>query len=382
MTPPKTPPAFRIPLFDLKAQHASIREEIREAVCAVLESNAFILGPEVLAFETEAARYLGCRHAIGVASGTDALVLALRAAGVGPGDEVIVPPLTFGATALSVRNVGATPVFADIDAATFNLEPDSVRKRLSPRTKAVLPVHLYGLPADMDALSSIARDRGLALIEDAAQAIGAQYRGLKAGSLGTAACFSFYPTKNLGAAGDGGLVTTNDDALASRVRLLREHGARERYVHDVVGTNSRLDEIQAAVLRVKLRRLDAWNAARARNANVYREALELAPGVTLPAAPGDRTHVYHLFVVRVADNRRVRDALAVAGIGSGIYYPSPLHLQPAFRDMGAVEGDLPEAERACREVLALPIYPEIQGRAIAEVCAELRKALDERGIRR
>ncbi|MBI1852938.1 MAG: DegT/DnrJ/EryC1/StrS family aminotransferase [Planctomycetes bacterium] len=366
---------LRVPFIDLVAQFATIREEVEAAVRGVFERQTFVLGPEVRAFEAEAATYLGCRHAIGVASGTDALVLALRAAGVGAGDEVIVPPFTFGATALSVRNVGAIPVFADIDPRTFNLDPESVRRTLTPKTKALIPVHLYGLPADMDALGSIARDRKIALIEDAAQAFGAAHRGRKAGTLGTAACFSFYPTKNLGGAGDGGLVTTDDDAFASRVRVLREHGSRERYVHDVVGTNSRLDELQAAVLRVKLRRIDAWNAGRRRLAGSYRAALSDESRAQLPVEVPGLEHIYHLFVVRVSDNRAVRDRLIEAGIGCGIYYPSPLHVQPAFRDLGQREGDMPHAERACREVLALPIYAELPDAAVATVSAALRGVL-------
>jgi dTDP-4-amino-4,6-dideoxygalactose transaminase len=373
-TRPAAPPV-RVPFVDLHAQYASIREEVEAAVRGVFERQSFVLGPEVRAFEAEAAAYLEVRHAVGVASGTDAILIALRAVGVGPGDEVIVPPFTFGATALAVRNAGATPVFADVDPTTFDLDPESVLRRLSPRTKAILPVHLYGLVADVDALGAIARDRGIPMIEDAAQAFGAAAHGRKAGGLGTIACFSFYPTKNLGGAGDGGLVTTNDDALAARVRLLREHGSRERYVHDEVGYNSRLDELQAAVLRVKLRRIDEWNAARRRIAAAYRRALAGETALRLPQEPPGFDHIHHLFVVRVADNRAVRDALLARGIGCGIYYPVPLHLQPAFRDLGGRAGDHPHSERACREVLALPIYAELSEAAIEDVASSLQASL-------
>jgi dTDP-4-amino-4,6-dideoxygalactose transaminase len=379
MTSPWRTPAVRVPLFDLASASEGIRSEIDSAVRRVFERQSFILGPEVRAFEAEASAYLGCRHAVGVASGTDALVLSLRAAGVGPGDEVIVPPFTFGATALSVRNVGATPVFADVDPRTFNLDPEDVRRRLTARTRAILPVHLYGQVADMDALGGIARDHGAALIEDAAQAFGASLRGKRAGTLGLAACFSFYPTKNLGGAGDGGLVTTDDDAFAAKVRLLREHGATERYVHEVVGTNSRLDEVQACVLRVKLGRIEEWNVARAKAARTYRDLLRGVSGVAPPPeAAGAGSHVWHRVVVRVERNAEVRDRLLVSGIGCGIYYPSPLHLQPAFRDLGYADGSMPHAERACREVLALPIYPGITRQAIAEVVAALEEAVSTR----
>ncbi len=356
-----------IPILDLKRQYQSIKAEIDSAIARVIESGQFILGPEVEAFEREVAQYLRAKHAIGVASGTDALWLALKAAGVGPGDRVIVPSFTFFATAGAVCNVGATPVFADIDPRTFNLEPQYVRNllesdaQLQDQAKAIIPVHLYGQPAEMDALLEIARRYELIVIEDAAQAIGAQYKDRAVGTLGHLGCFSFFPTKNLGAYGDGGLVVTNDDALAERVRMLRVHGSKPKYYHHIVGTNSRLDALQAAILRVKLAHLDEWTRARQKLAARYDQALSQIEGLVVPSKAPDRTHIYHQYTVRVSDGRRdvLRKYLKEHGIGTEIYYPLPLHLQPCFGHLGYREGQLPESERASHEVLSLPMFPEL-----------------------
>jgi len=371
--------AVRIPLLDLRAQYESIRPEVEEAVRRVFESQQFILGPDVAALEQEVAAYCGVRHAVGCGSGTDALLLALRALGIGPGDEVLTTPFTFFATAGAIANAGARPVFADIDPATFNLDPARARAAMErhPRIKAVLPVHLYGLCADMDPLLDLARQRGTPVIEDAAQAIGAEYRGRRAGSMGAIGCFSFFPTKNLGGAGEGGILTTNDSALAERLRALRVHGSRVRYFHDEVGTNSRLDTLQAAVLRVKLRRLEEWTSRRIRIAALYREKLP-APVVAPPLPPWPARHVYHQFVIRAPQRDRLRQHLAAAGIGSEIYYPLPLHRQQCFAPLGYGEGAFPESERASREVLALPIYAELPQDAVLEICGAIGAFYKER----
>lgn len=364
--------AVRIPLLDLRAQYESIRAEVEEAVRRVFESQQFILGPDVAALEQEVAAYCGVRHAVGCGSGTDALLLALRALGIGPGDEVLTTPFTFFATAGAIANVGARPVFADIDPATFNLDPERARAAMErhPRIKAVLPVHLYGLCADMDPLLELARQRGIPVIEDAAQAIGAEYRGRRAGSMGAIGCFSFFPTKNLGGAGEGGILTTNDGALAERLRALRVHGSRVRYFHDEVGTNSRLDTLQAAVLRVKLRRLEEWTHRRIRIAALYREKLAAlgAAVVPPPLPPWPARHVYHQFVIRAPERDSLRSRLLASGIGCEIYYPLPLHRQRCFASLGYAEGAFPESERAAREALALPVYPELSEDAVMEIC--------------
>jgi dTDP-4-amino-4,6-dideoxygalactose transaminase len=363
-------------MLDLRAQYAAIRDEVRSAVDRVLESQSFVLGPEVEALERELAGYCEARFAIGCGSGSDALLLALQALGVGPGDEVIAPSFTFFATAGSVARLGARPVFADVDPATYAIDPDAVREAATRcrRLRAIVPVHLYGRPVDIDALESLARELGVPLVEDAAQAIGARdASGRRVGGRGRVACFSFYPTKNLGGAGEGGLLTTDDAGLAERLRRLRVHGSSQRYVHEEIGMNARLDAIQAAVLRVKLRRLEAWNAARARHARAYDEAFAKAgaapsseplatgglplrtPAPVLPPA----VHVYHQYVVRVPAERRdgLRAHLDSRGVGTDVYYPIALHQQRCFADLGT--RSLPETERACREVLALPIYPEL-----------------------
>lgn len=361
-----------IPLLDLRAQYASIRGEVEEAVRRVLESQQCILGPDVAVLEEEIAAYCGVKHAIGCGSGTDALLLALRALDIGLGDGVLTTPFTFFATAGAIANVGATPVFADIDPGTFNLDPLSARAALDrhPRIRAILPVHLYGLCADMDEFLEMAAERGIPVIEDAAQAIGAEYRGRRAGSMGAVGCFSFFPTKNLGGAGEGGILTTSDDRLAARLRALRVHGSRVRYYHDEVGTNSRLDTLQAAILRVKLRRLEEWTARRIAHARLYTQTLhQLGVPVVTPALPRyPARHVFHQYVIRAPRRDQLRAWLARQGIASEIYYPLPLHRQKCFLHLGYAEGSLPESERASNEVLALPIYPELEPEQIQRVC--------------
>ncbi len=366
----------RIPLVDLKAQYHGIQDEIDSAIRRVLENTNFILGKEVADFERDFAAYCGVKNAVGVASGTAALMLALDVAGVGPGDEVITTPLTFFATAEAISRLGARPVFADIDPRTFDIEPELVEEACTPRTKAIVPVHLYGMPAEMGALSDIAMRRGLWLIEDAAQAHGAFYRDERAGSMGDMAAFSFYPGKNLGAYGDGGAVTTNDDGLANVLRQIRNHGRKEKYVHEMIGFGERLDAIQAAVLSVKLRHLDDWVLRRRKLAARYRELLKDA-GVGFQDEMVHIRSSYHLFVIRVPERDRVLRMLHDRGIGAGVHYPVPLHLQPAYRHLGYKPGDFPEAERAAAEVLSLPIYPEMTDEQQDRVVEALLEALAE-----
>jgi len=357
-----------IPLLDLNAQYASIRDEVREAVDRVLDSQRFILGPEVEAFEREIAEYCGCAHAIGVSSGTDALLVTLMALDIKAGDEVITPAYSFFATAGAIARLGATPVFVDIDANTFNIDAARMESRITERTKAILAVHLYGQLADMDEIRHFAAHHGIPVIEDAAQAIGAERNGQRAGAIGDAGCLSFFPSKNLGGAGDGGMVTTNDPELAERVRMLRNHGFRTRYDNELLGGNFRLDAIQAAVLRVKLRHLDAWTDARRRNAAQYRE--QLPGGVVLPAErPGK--HTYNQFVIRHPRRDALMQHLKNEGIGCEIYYPIPLHLQRCFESLKYEPGNFPVSEQAAKETLALPIYPELTPEMIQRVCAAI-----------
>jgi dTDP-4-amino-4,6-dideoxygalactose transaminase len=364
--PPKTAGNVSpFPFLDLKAQFASIREETLAAVQRVLESQQLIMGSEVAAFEKEVAEPLGSRHAISCASGSDALLLALMAYGVGPGDEVITTPFTFVATAGSIARLGARPVFVDIDPLTYNLDPRWIESAITPRTRAIIPVHLFGLPADMDEISAIASRHDLRVIEDAAQAIGARYRGKSVGTIGHVGCFSFFPSKNLGGAGDGGMLVTQDPEVADRLKVLRVHGSREKYSYELLGMNSRLDALQAAILRVKLKHLEKWADARRRNADRYRSLFEefaLKDFVSVPEAPAHCDHVYNQFVIRTNRRDELRSSLRQAGIPTEIYYPSPLHLQPAFAYLGNALGDFPDAEAACKEVLALPIYPELSER--------------------
>lgn len=358
----KADPITPIPLLDLRIGYAQIREEIHAALQRVIEAQAFILGPEVEGLEAEIAAYSQCRFGIGVSSGTDALLVALMALEVGPGDEVITSPYTFFATAGTIARIGARPVFVDIEPATFNLDPEQLERAITPRTKAIMPVHLFGQVAEMDRLMEIAKHYRLPVIEDAAQAIGAEYKGRRAGSIGDLGCFSFFPSKNLGGFGDGGMVTAQDPSLADRVQLLRGHGMRPKYFHQFIGGNFRLDALQAAVLRVKLKYLDGWSESRQRNAATYRRLFAQAglPSVILPTEAPDRRHIYNQFVIRVPQRDKVIQALREAQIGVEIYYPVPIHLQECFGYLGYREGDLPHSEQAARETLALPIYPELR----------------------
>jgi dTDP-4-amino-4,6-dideoxygalactose transaminase len=373
---PCTGPAFEsVPQFDLTAQFAAIREEIRAAVETVIDSQRFILGSEGSALEREIAALSGVAHGIGVASGTDALILALRACGVKPGDEVILPPFTFVATASAVSALGAKPVFADIRPDTYNIDPAEIERRATPRTRAIIVVHLYGLAADMDPILSFARKRNIPVIEDNAQAIGATYRARPIGSMGDIACFSFYPTKNLGAYGDAGMIVTNSEEMEARVRTLRNHGQIGKYVSSEPGWNSRLDEIQAAILRVKLRHLPKWQRARQAHAAEYHRLLSGAPGVAPPITPDGYEHVFNQYTVRVEGRDAVQQHLSDLKIGSSVYYPVPLHLQPLYAALGHKRGDFPHSERAAQEVLSLPMYPELRNGQIARVAEVVLESL-------
>lgn len=364
------------PFLDLKAQFAGIREEIIDAVVRVLDSQHFILGPEVEAFEKEVADYVCTRFAVGCASGSDALLLALMALDIQPGDEVITTPFTFGATAGSIARLGARPVFVDIDAETFNIDERQIEAAVTAKTKAIMPVHLFGLSAQMDAIVNLGKEHGLAVVEDAAQAIGSRWKEQPIGSLGTFGCFSFFPSKNLGCAGDGGMVTTNDPELAQRLRILRVHGTKKKYSYDLIGMNSRLDALQAAILRVKLPHLSDWAEVRRSNAMRYEELFAeygLTDILKLPVTPETSVHVFNQYSIRVPRRDELQRYLREQGIPTEIYYPSPLHLQPAFSYLGYRAGDFPQAEKACAEVLALPIFPELtaeQQQAVAATISE------------
>jgi dTDP-4-amino-4,6-dideoxygalactose transaminase len=365
---------INVPLLDLKAQYATIRDEVSQAVTQVLESQQFILGPQVGDCERSIAEYCRCPHAVGVSSGTDALLISLMAEGIGPGDEVITSPYTFFATAGSIARLGARPVFVDICPRTYNLDVTQIEARITPRTRALVPVHLYGQCADMDAILAIAARHNLVVIEDAAQAIGAEYKGRRAGSMGHYGCFSFFPSKNLGGGGDGGMVVTQDPQRAERLRVLRVHGSKPKYYHSLLGGNFRLDTIQAAIVHAKLRHLDAWTAARQANAQRYgrllRDAGLVERGVvSLPHVLPDVRHIFNQFVIRVADRDGLRACLQAAGVGSEIYYPVPLDRQQCFAELGYAEGAFPESEKAARETLALPIYPELSDRQAEYVVA-------------
>jgi dTDP-4-amino-4,6-dideoxygalactose transaminase len=349
--------------LDLRAQFATIRDEVMQAVAQVFESQYFILGPEVKLLEDEVAAKLGSKYAVGCASGTDALILSLLAAGIGEGDEVITTPFSFIATAGSIAYVGAKPVFVDIDPVTFNLNPALLEAAITPNTRAIMPVHLFGLPADMDPILVIARAHNLVLIEDAAQAIGSRYAGRSIGTFGDYGCFSFFPSKNLGGAGDGGLIATNDPAIAERLQMLRVHGSKQKYFHEMIGTNSRLHALQAAVLRVKLRHLDTWQQGRQNRADRYRRLFEstgLSSFVTAPPRPPAKfEHVYNQFTIRSSRRDDLKAFLHAAGVPSEIYYPLCLHRQEAFAYLGHAPGDFPQSEKASSEVLSLPVYPEL-----------------------
>lgn len=351
----------QVPLLDLKLQYRSLRGEIREAMDRVCDSQYFILGPEVATLEKSIALFCGAQSAIGVSSGTDALLAALMAIDVGSNDEVITTTYSFFATAGVIARLGARPVFVDIDPKTFNIDPDQIESRITARTKAIMPVHLFGRCADMDPILAAAEKRGISVIEDAAQAIGAaDDHGRKAGTIGQIGCFSFFPSKNLGAFGDGGMVITNDEALGEKLRVLRVHGSKPKYYHAVVGGNFRLDAIQAAVLNVKLKYLPAWTEGRRRNAQRYRALFDQAGLIEMVALPEDRPgHIYNQFVVRFPEREKIQGFLRSKGVDTEVYYPVPLHVQQCFQYLGHRQGDFPHAERAASDSLALPIYPEL-----------------------
>ena len=359
----QTKPSMNVPLIDLRAQYASIRDDVREAVDRVFESQHFVMGPEVAALEAEVAAYCQTKEAIGCASGSDALLLTLMALNVGPDDEVITTPFSFFATASAIARLGARPVFVDIDTDTYNVNVDLIEAAITERTRVVLPVHLYGQCADMDKLMALCKVKNLILVEDAAQAIGAEDRGRRAGSMGLAGSFSFYPSKNLGAAGDAGIITTSDSDFATRVRRLRVHGGLTEYQHIEVGINSRLDAVQAAVLRAKLPYLDQWSDARAQKAQKYSQLLEAAKlnfRVTPPLVKDDNRHIFHQYVIRVPEHRdALMEHLKTRGVATKVYYPIPLHLQECFAYLGHKAGEFPEAEQAAHETFALPLYPEL-----------------------
>ncbi len=390
MTAPPRPSLEMIPMLDLRAQFESIAPEIRAAVEAVLTAQRFVLGPQGEALEREIADACGVRYSVGLASGTEALELGLHACGVKAGDEVIVPAFTFIATGSAVSALGARPVFADVEPATFNLDPEQIEARITPRTRAIVVVHLFGLAADMDPILAVAEKHGIPVIEDNAQSFGATYHGRKTGSMGRLGCLSFYPSKNLGAYGDAGMIVTSDEKLATRVRALRNHGQTGQYLSTERGWNSRLDELQAAILRVKLRHLADWTATRQAHARLYDSLLQDLPGIVLPRVPPGREHVYYLYTIRVEGRAGghtrgsdrgnevrsdlVQRRLKACGVASTIYYPVPLHLQPLYAMLGGRPGELRVSERAAREVLSIPLYPELTREQIEHVAQEVRKA--------
>jgi dTDP-4-amino-4,6-dideoxygalactose transaminase len=364
---------MRVPFLDLKAQYASIAEEVHGAIRAVCEKTAFAGGPFVQRFEEEFAAYCATQHCVGVGSGTEALWLALLALGVGPGDEVITAPNTFIATAEAISFCGARPVFVDVEEGTCTMNPDLLEAAITGRTKAIIPVHLFGQTAEMDPIVEVARKHKLRIIEDACQAHGATYKGRKAGSMGDAGAFSFYPGKNLGAYGEAGAIVTNDPELDKTIRMLRDHGQARKYFHGLIGWNARMDGIQGAVLSVKLRHLDAWNGARRAHAGRYTELLADVPGLVLPVEAPERAHVYHLYPVRVKDRDALIEALAKQEIFCGIHYPVPLHLQEAYRSLGLGPGSYPVAERIAAELVSLPMFPELTEEQIIRVCDAARE---------
>ena len=365
---------MRIPIVDLGAQFKAIENEIKEKINEIIGSTRFILGPNLDALEKEVASYHGIPYGVGLASGTDALHLSLRALGIGRGDEVITTPFTFIATAEAISYTGAKPIFVDIDPLTFNIDPSWVEERITEKTKAILPVHLFGHPADMDSILSLAKNYKLKVIEDSAQAFGAEYKGKKVGTFGDTGCFSFYPSKNLGCYGDGGMLITNNEDISERAKSLRNHGSMKLYYHSEIGFNSRLDEIQAGILRIKLKRIDEYNRKRRDKALIYRERLKGLP-LILPEETPERYHVYNQYTIRTKKRDLIRNALKDKSIASVIYYPLPLHLQEVYAGLGYKEGDFPESEEASKEVLSLPIYPELTEEQIEEVCEVIRKTV-------
>jgi dTDP-4-amino-4,6-dideoxygalactose transaminase len=362
---------MKVPLLDLKAQFLSIEKEVRAAIERVLDTQHFIMGPEVIGLESEVASFVGCGHGIGVSSGTDAILCALMALDIGPGDEVIVPTFTFFSTAGCVSRLRATPVFADIEADTYNLDVKALPRLITKKTKAIMPVHLFGACADMDTIMEMVKGTKIAVIEDAAQALSSKYNGRRAGSLGHIACFSFFPSKNLGGYGDGGMITTNDAHLGEKCRLIRTHGSKPKYYHKIVGANFRLDALQAAVLRAKLPHLDAWSAARRRNAVMYDKLLAGGP-VKRPVVRGFNETIYNQYCIRSTKRDALQAHLKEKGIGTEIYYPVPLHVQECFADLGYKPGSLPVSEEAAKQVLALPIYPELTEEQIKYVAETVR----------
>jgi dTDP-4-amino-4,6-dideoxygalactose transaminase len=366
---------MKIPMVDLKAQYISLKDELDAKLQEVLLATQFILGPNVQALEKEVAEYIGTKHAVACASGTDALHLALLATGIKAGDEVITTPFTFIATAEAISYIGAKPVFADISPDTWNIDPEEIKKKITSRTKAVIPVHLFGHPAEMGGILEIANTHGLKVIEDCAQSFGAGYKFVRTGSFGDAGCFSFFPSKNLGCYGDGGMVTTDSDNIAEELRSLRNHGSRTRYYHDTVGYNSRLDEIQAAILRVKLPKIDRYNSLRRERAAQYNELLATLDGITVPVEKNGYYHVYHQYTI-LADRRdEIMSALADKEIASAIYYPVPLHLQKSYSGLGYKEGDFPVSENLSKRVLSLPIYPELNPADVDLISETIRATL-------
>ncbi|MFZ3064235.1 MAG: DegT/DnrJ/EryC1/StrS family aminotransferase [Nitrospirota bacterium] len=365
---------MKIQMVDLKAQYHAIEDEIDAKIKEIIHSSHFIIGNNVTEFEKEIAAYYDTKHAIGVASGTDALHLAILACGIGKGDEVITTPFTFIATAEAITYTGARPVFVDIDEKTFNMDVKKIKKAVTKKTKAILPVHLFGLSADMEKIKGLAAEYKLKIIEDCAQSFGAVYKDKKTGTIGDAGCFSFFPSKNLGCYGDGGMVITNDDNMAEKIRMLRNHGQKVRYYHSVIGYNSRLDEIQAGILRIKLKRIDEYNKKRRENASLYTEKLK-GVNIITPFEPDGYYHVFHQYSIRTSKRDSILNGLTDAGIASAIYYPVPLHLQESYNDLGYKKGDFPVSEAIASDIISLPMYPELTAGQIDEVCKTIKELL-------
>lgn len=368
---------MKVPFLDLTAQHAPLRQEFANAIERVIDCGAFAGGPVVESFERDFANYCGCRAAVGVASGTDALWLALLAMGIGPGDEVITVPNTFMATAEAISYCGATPVFVDVEPDTYTLDPAALRPAINSRTKAIIPVHLLGQPADMDPILEVAREHGLFVLEDACQAHGAEYKGARTGSIGDAGCFSFYPGKNLGAFGEAGAVVTNNSDLESKIRVLRDHGQVRKYHHEMIGWNSRMDGIQAAVLQIKLRHLDRANRLRRQHAALYNHLLAEVEGIATPIEADYARHVYHIYAIRCSGRDEALRSLAADGIGCGVHYPIPVHLQEAYRSLGHARGSFPIAEKCAEEFLSLPMFPELTSEQLGRVTEAVRAAVKD-----